>query len=198
MGNEKSGSPLLQMMAYARIRRKQDNLSSPRIDVSMLELFIEKGAVLSRVLTAGSCNMSTALEMAISLQRFDIVKLLIDAGVDPILCGDGEISPLLFEYNLFGTHNFIRWLLNEHLRQHQIPAFVDHLLSTGVIFRNLEASFKGCPVHALLLCGHKETIHDLVQKKPELLEKCDSFGRTALHVAAEEGDLISVKILLEW
>ena len=50
--------------------------------------------------------------------------------------------------------------------------------------------------HAILLSGHEETISCLLNKKPELLNECDPFKRTALHIAADEGDLQSVKILL--
>ena len=203
MGNQKSGTPLLQMMVYAYIKQREENLPTPKIKVSIIKLFIDNGAVLSRVLMAPDFNKYTALQLAISFNHLDVVKVFIEAGADPILCGDGVISPVLVEYTLFGTHNFVRWLLNDHLTQSQMPAFINRLLQSGVLFGNamkhiIMEVYGKSPAHAFLLCGHRQTIQCLVQRKPELLEECDPFGRTALHLAAEEGDVHSVKILLDW
>ena len=203
MGSMDTGSPLIQMMIYAYIKQTEEGLPSPEIDVSIVKFFTDNGTVLSRVLMAPDYDKSTALELAISFQRFDIVQVLIEAGADPILCGDGVVSPLLVEYTIFGTFNFIRWLLNNHLNEAKIPAFIDRLLETGVLFRDdmkhtLMEVYGRNPAHAFLLCGHEQTIKYLIQKKPELLGECDPFERTALHLAAEEGDLDSVKILLNW
>ncbi|CAI8015846.1 Transient receptor potential cation channel subfamily A member 1 homolog [Geodia barretti] len=202
MGNMESGSPLIQMMIYAYIKQTEEGLSSPQIDVSIVKFFTDHGTVLSRVLMAPEYDKSTALELAISFQQLDIVQVLIEAGADPILCGDGVVSPLLVEYTLFGTFSFIRWLLENHLGQSKIPGFIDRLLETGVLFRdNMKNTvmevYGRSPAHAFLLCRHKEAIDYLVQRRRELLEECDPFGRTALHLAAEEGDLESVRILLD-
>ena len=207
MGNPESGTPLIQMMAYAQFKKDEDNLSSPKIDASIVELFIKKGAVLSRVFTSPldtmkyGCSNSTALELSISLQRFDIIEVLIKKGTDPILGGDGIASPLLHEYILFGTHNFVQWLFSNHLEESRIEGFIDRVLETRVLFRDMEndGSLESkSPTHALLLCGHKKAINYLLQRKPELLHERDSFKRTALHIAAAEGDLESVKFLLNW
>ena len=37
-----------------------------------------------------------------------------------------------------------------------------------------------------------------MEKRVEPVEERDPFGRTALHLAAEEGDTESVSILLDW
>jgi hypothetical protein len=136
MGNMESGSPLIQMMIYAYIKQTEEGLSSPQIDVSIVKFFTDHGTVLSRVLMAPEYDKSTALELAISFQQLNIVQVLIEAGADPILCGDGVVSPLLVEYTLFGTFSFIRWLLENHLGQSKIPGFIDRLLETGVLFRD--------------------------------------------------------------
>ena len=201
MGNMESGSPLIQMMVYADIKQKEGKIPYPKVDASIVNFFVMNGTVLSRVLMAPDYDKSTVLELAIAFQRFDIVQVLAKAGVDLILCGDGVLSPLLVEYTLNGTHNLIKWLFNTHLSQSHIPAFIDRLLETGVLFRdNMKHTvmevYGRNPAHAFLLCCHKQAIQYMVEKKPGLLGECDPFGKTALHLAAEEGDLDSVKILL--
>lgn len=203
MGNTETGSPLIQMMLYASIKQTEEGLPSPSIEVSIVKLFVDNGIVLSRVLRANDYDNSTALEFAINFQRLDIVQVLTEAGADPILCGDGVFSPLLVEYSISGTNNFVRWLLNKCLNKSNIPAFIDRILKTGVLVRPemkdyVLQTYGRSPVHAFLLSCHEQTIQYLVQKKPELLEETDASKHTALHVAAEEGDLESVKILLEW
>ena len=157
------------------------------------------------MLMAPAYDKSTALELAINYQGFDISHLLVKRGADPFLYGDGVISPLLVEYLLFGSHRFLQWLLNDYLSHSQksVTEFIDHLLNEGVLFRdNMKHTFMEVygrsPAHAFLLCRHKEAIDYLVQRRRELLEECDPFGRTALHLAAQEGDTESVRILLDW
>ena len=203
MGNTDSGSPLIQMMVYACIKQTEESLPSPILDVSVVKLFTANGTVLSRVIYAKGYDNCTALVLAICFQRFDIIQVLIEAGADPILCGDGNVSPLLVEYPLFGTHNFVRWMFSKYLSPSHIQAFINRLLETGVLFNDKMRHTMGFvygknPVHAFLLCGHKQAIKYLVYKKPELLKECNPSNSTALHLAAEEGDLTSVKILLDW
>ena len=195
MGNKNSGTPLLQMLVYCVSKQKPDKL-----DTNIVKFFIDKGAVMSRVLTAGSYIDSTALELAINLRRVDVAKMLIKAGADPILCGDPEVSPIFIEYAYFGSHKFIQWLLGEHFANN-IPAFIDRLLEEEVFSNHETYEFAfnlGRNVaHAFLLSGHREAIHCLLNKKPDLLMICDPFKKSALHLAAEKGDCDSVSILLE-
>ena len=203
MGTPSSGTPLLQMFAYAHLKQMEQKLPSLPLDEDVVEHFIESGANLGRVLRAGSYDKSTALELAISFQRFDIAKMLVTEGADPILCGDGVISPLFLEYTQFSSHKFVQWLLREHLKRPEIPAFIDRLVKSGVLFREdmqhtVTTIMGKNAAHALLLCGHEEAIRCLVDKCPQVLKEGDRFNRTALHRAAENGDIASVKILLEW
>ena len=196
MGNKSSGTPLLQMLNYSHIQQKQRQL-----DINIVQFFIDEGAVLSRVLSAGGCDNCTALEMSINLQRFDISQKLIEKGVDPIDGGDPNMMPIFVEYVQFGTNNFIKRLLEHYQKLHEIPTFVDRLLACNV-FSSLEtnhtAKIMGRNVaHAFLLSGHHQAISRLLEKKSDLLKEKDPFMRTALHLAAFMGDSQSVKILLQ-
>ena len=195
MGNEQSGTPLLQMLVYCLFQQKPDKL-----DISIVQHFIKKGAVLSRVLTAGRYENSSAIEFSISLCRFDVTKMLVKAGVDPILGGDPTMGPIFMEYIFYGSHNFIKWFLGEHLTHKKIPAFINRLLNENV-FSNYETyryafNLGRNVAHAFLLSGHKKAIHCLLDKKPDLLMRCDPFKKSALHLAAEKGDCETVRILL--
>ena len=198
MGDKKSGTPLLQMMVYAKLKEKEKEL-----DVKAVAVFIESKANLGCVLTCGGYNNTTALEMAISFQCIDIAKMLVKKGADPILCGDGIISPVFFEYGYLGTSVFIQWLLEEYQSQGEIPAFIDRFLSSNVLYREemrhtITTVFGRNPAHTFLLSGNEEAITYLVEKNRDILKECDLFGRTALHLAARDGDVTSVKILLDW
>ena len=203
MGTPRSGTPLLQMLVLAHLKQMEQKLPNLPLDEDVVEFFIESGAILSRVLRAGSYSNSTALELAINFQRFDIAQMLVNEGADPIYCGDGVVSPLFLEYAQFRTHRFVKWVLSEHLKQSDIPGFIDRLVESGVLFREemqhtITTILGRNAAHAILLCGHEQAIHCLVEKCPDVLKECDSFNKTALHIAAEDGNIASVKILLEW
>ena len=191
------------MMVYAHIKQKQHKLRRIEINIDVVEYFIECEAVLSRIIACGAYDKVTALEMAISFQRFDIAEMLVKAGADPILGGDGTTSPVFIEYVQFGTKTFIKWLLEDFLSSDQIPVFVDRLIDTGVMFRDemrhiATNTYDKNASHTFLLSGHEEAIRRLVDKRPDLLKEADNFGRTALHLAARDGDIASVTILLDW
>lgn len=186
------------MMMYAILQKNKDQ---PKIDI--VQFFIDKGEVLSRVLTAGGSENSSALDMSINLRRFDIARLLIEAGVDPIYGGDPQWKPIFLEYSQFGTNEFNKWLLDYYQKKNEIPAFVDRLLN-GDVFSNREtqkifSSFGRNIVHTFLLCGHEGAVSCLLGRESgaDLLMECDPFKKTALHIAAEKGDIVNVKILLE-
>ena len=196
MGNRESGNPLIQMMVYCQIQRNCQNLS-----INIINYFIKKGTVLSRVLTAGISQNTTALEVAINLKRFDIAQALVQEGLNPIRGGEPISPPVLMEYIQFGSHHFISWVLNKHLNPEEVPNFVRALLEKGVFFNKatnrFAEGFGRNTAHAILLCGRKEAVHTLIDEKPDILKECDPFKKTALHIAAEKGDMNTINILLE-
>ena len=196
MGSPMSGTPLMQMMVYCQIQRAPQSLS-----ISIINHFIKKSAVLSRVLTAGFCENTTALEVSIHLQRYDIAQTLVQAGLDPILGGEPNSPPVLMEYLQFGSHNFISWVLDEHLNPQEVPNFVRALLDKGVFSNEATNHFAEVlgrnTVHGILLCGRREAVYSLLDEKPHFMTTCDPFKKTALHIAAEKGDINTVNILLE-
>ena len=191
MGNDGSGTPLIQMMAYfviQKCRNKPDQL-----DISIVRYFLEKGAVLSRILTAGMCENATAFELSFSLRRLDVAQLLVKNGVDPI---SPYVKAVFSEYIEYGSVSFIKWLLFEHLKSKEnIHQFFDRLFDC---FQMTNVREKGKNVaHAFLLSGHKEAISYMLSKKQDIMNEKDDFNKTALHLAAESGDHVSVQILLE-
>ena len=198
MGNKTSGTPLLQTMMYAKLKDQEKELN-----VKVVRFFIKNGANLGRVLKCGNYDNSTALEMAISFQCIDIAKLLVKEGADPIYGGDGNISPIFLEYGQFGTNTFLQWLLQEYQNRSEIPTFIDRFLCSNVLYREkmrhtITTLLGRNPAHTLLLCGNEEAITYLVKKNRDVLGETDPFKRTALHLAAENGDTNSVEILLKW
>ena len=143
---------------------------------------------------------NSALEMSINLCRFDIAQKLIKAGVDPIESGDPNKRPIFLEYAQFGTNHFIKWLLGEHLKGDEVTTFMKRLLD-GEVFSNsitnqFSESFGRNTAHTFLLSGNEEAVSYLLRWKPGLLNERDPFGKSALHLAAEKGDSVSVTILL--
>ena len=200
MGDDESGTPLIQMMAYSVIQKARNK--PDQLDISIVQYFLEKGAVLSRILTAGMCENATAFELSFSLRRLDIAQLLVRAGMDPIFGGDPYTKPVFTEYIEFRSVNFIKWLLSEHLKsKKKVHQFVDRLFEPEDVFQKTNAHVihrNGKNVaHAFLLSGHKEAISYMLSKKPDMMNETDPFNKTALHLAAESGDHMSVKILLD-
>ena len=198
MGDKKSGTPLLQLLMYAKLKEKEQEVNE-----DVVEYLIESKANLGRVLKHGSYSNSTALEMAISFQRFDIAQMLVKGGADPILGGDGIISPVFIEYAQFGTNKFVQWLLKEYQSRGEIQSFINRFLGSDVLYREemrhtITTVFGRNPAHSLLLSENEEAITYLVEKNRDILKECDQFKRTALHLAAQDGDATSVRILLDW
>ena len=195
MGNPDSGTPLLQMIMHCYFQNTSDMLN-----IGIVQYVIEKGAVLSRVTTSGTWVDASALELSMAVNRTDVAKMLVEKGLDPIYGGDPDYTPVFAEYLPFGSHHFLSWLLCEHFTTNEIPAFIDELIKIGA-FTNESVSeaafsFGRRPSHAFLLCGHQKAVHHLLDEKPDLLDECDRQDKTALHIAAEKGDLNSIDILL--
>lgn len=154
-------------------------------------------------------ELCSPVELAIQLQRTDIAKQFVQAGANPICVSDAteQILPLLLEFFEFGTNHYMSWLLHEHLHPHEISGFIEQVLEKGpMIFSNYaKKEFKEEAgrhhVHGLLTCGHKQMIKEFIERYPEsdgedMLRVKDSADRTALQVAAANGDLESVHTLL--
>ena len=111
-------------------------------------------------------------------------------------------SQFFSEYVEFRSVSFIKWLLFEHLKSKEnVHKFVDRLFEPEDVFQTtnkhvIQQKDKNV-AHAFLLSGHKEAISYLLKRKPDLMNECDCFNQTALHLAAEGGDHESVSILLE-
>ena len=192
MGNPDSGTPLTQMIMHCYYQNTSDMLN-----IGIVQYVIEKGAVLSRVTASGSWEDASALEMSMAVNRTDIAKMLVEKGLDPIYGGDPKYRPVFAEYMQFGSHHFLSWLLCEYFKTNEIPAFIDELIKIGAFTNESNTFIFGhCPSHAFLLCGNEKAVHHLLDEKPDLLNECDHQDKTALHIAAEKGDLNSINILL--
>ena len=209
----KYGTPLLQMFLYAHHQKMKEKLEHPKININIVELFINSGAQLNRIISAGYSFNCSILTLAISFNLIEIAKLVIKNQLDPIWGGDGEVCPVFLEYRVFGTHNLLKWLLEEHYSAN-FKDFVHRLLDDGAFYKAEQVhSFYVVgknATHAFLLCGHEKAIDCLVegnkrrrQSQPEnnrerdILKEVDVFQKTALHLAAEDGDITSVKLLLK-
>ena len=205
------GTPLLQMFLYAHHQQMKKKLEHPKINIDIVELFINSGAHLNRIITAGLSFNCSILTLAISFHLFDIAKLVIKNRLDPIWGGDGEICPVFLEYYLFGTHNLLKWLLEEHYSDN-FKDFVHRLLDEGVFYKAEQThSFQVYgknAVNAFLFCGHQDAIKHLLEENRRLhqadpkryrdiLKETDANMKTALHLAAEQGEVSLVKVLIE-
>ena len=157
------------------------------------------------------CELCSPIELAIQLQRIDIAKQLVQAGADPICAVQDveQIIPLFIEFFEFGTNRYMSWLLNEHLPQDEVPRFIEKVLDKkAMIFSNYaRKEFRNGAgrhhAHAALTCGHEEMIKKFIERFPttengqEMLKVKDIAERTALQIAAANGDLDSVNALLK-
>ena len=196
MGNKRSGTPLLQMMMYAIILPKPKELQ-----MKVLDFFIDNNAVLTRVLTTGLFSNAGVLEMSLCLTRFNFAeKLVFEHHLDPIYGGNPAMKPIFVEYDHFGTDRFIKSILRRYGGMGKTQVFIECLLHPGVFSEELQHTFTVVngrnPYHPFLLSGDKAAIECLVSRKDDVLEEHDQFGRTALHLAAEQGNKESVEILL--
>jgi ankyrin repeat protein len=193
--NQFIGTPLLQMLCYARIR---DN--PQQIDKDIVGLFVDhKDVVLSRVLTAGYIRTSTVLDTCIFLGRLDIVKeMLIPKGIDPIKGGYPGMRPIFVEYVHYPSNEFLKWLFKELVTGDSVPQFIERIfpVKRGTTHTARKIYGKN-PLHAFLLCGSGEVVEALLVREPLILKEVDPFGKTALHIAAEKGDIENLKILLD-
>lgn len=203
------GSPLSQVLVYLQ------HFDCPnKVESSLLERLLE-GAIsddlnvnILHSFAVGSGQMvciCSPLELAILIQRIDVVKLMVKAGANPILADSDPneasgVVHLFSEYYEFGTNHYISWLLQEHLLSHEISKFIEKVFEVNIFNDDAMEMFTEVgrhPAHALLTCGHKEMVSKLLQVHGKnMLTVTDAHGKTALQIAASQGDLESVRILL--
>ena len=193
MNNLFVGTPLLQMLCYAQIMNDPDH-----IDYDTVEFFVNhRDVVLNRVLYAGCIRTSTVLDTCLFLRRFNIVQnLLIPKGVDLIAGGNPAMKPIFVEYVYHSSNEFLKWLFKEHITGPEISRFIARVNNAYTKTYTAKKYGKN-PLHALLLCDSGEVVDALRCLRPDILDERDPFGKTALHIAAEKGDIQNIKILLK-
>ena len=204
-----TGTPIIQMMLHCLIQGKYDNLS-----VSILEYFIEKDAKLNGMaflqIDRGGVSYGL-LDPPLLMKRIDCAKVIMKAGVDLVSggCPEAEkldVVPMFQEYHYHGTNEFIRWAFNEYIPQHpeiDLKRIIQSIINMKE--QDKEHHFwkpmQRSPAHAVLTSHHEGTIKRLVKcgkdNGLDLLAERSCTGKTALHVAAENGDVESVHILLQ-
>ena len=108
------------------------------------------------------------------------------------------MRPLFVEYVHYPSNEFLKWLFKELVTGVSVPGFIKQIfpMKRGTTHTARKIYGKN-PLHAFLLCGSGEVVDALLGLQPRILEEVDPFGKTALHIAAEKGDIESLKILLD-
>ena len=191
------------------------------LDITMVQYFITKRSPLSRTIYNYEVSGEdirpafkwSLLDLPLTMpgrNGLEVAKVLVESGkVDPITGGtpDGEtfaVVPMFQEYCYIGTNNYICWLFNEHIPSHKRVKFADRILKCITSMKKNPTIWtyeQRTPSHGILTSRHQEAIALLVEKGKqqgeEFLKETNSTGKTALHMAAKDGDLESVKILLQ-
>ena len=210
-----TGSPLTQMLIYCLHygcpERIDGRMVKHLIDCIPEDKLWEQNGDARRSNFDRTLALGCPIELAIQNQRIDIAKQLVQAGADPICAVHDEaeqIIPLFIEFFEFGTNRYMSWLLNEHLSQDEVPGFIETVLDKrAMIFsdfakKEFQYGAGRHHVHAVLTCGHEEMIKKFIEHFPksengqEMLKVKDISERTALQIAAANGDLESVSALL--
>ena len=202
--NSKMITFLINSIPKDKLWEQKEGIRQSNFDNNIIYHFPEKGKIR---------DLCSPIELAIQLQRFDVAKKFVQAGANPI-CADLRLGivqqtlPLFLEFFEFGTNHYFSWLLHEHLPQGDVSRFIEEVLDKkDIIFCEYAKTFfkTGAGrhhLHAPLTCGHEEMIWKFLERFPttddneDTLRVKDSAGRTALQIAAANGDSISVDTLL--
>ena len=205
------------MMVHCLIKDECDKLS-----VSMLKNFIQKGANLSGKIATRHVSLDRSdsegvnygmLDLPLSMKRIDCAKVLVQAGVDLINGGSPEgeefgVVPMFEEYCDHGTNEFICWAFKEYIPKHP-EIDLKRIIQSIIRMKEKDKqslywqSVQRAPAHAILTSKHVKTIKRLIECAKDdfdgldLLAEQSCTDKTALHVAAENGDVDSVRILLQ-
>ena len=209
MENPLTGSPLTQLFIHSMLHGCQGDIS-----LEIVEQLISPASLNTTVYYEipkkeydpyGKLApwVASPLSFAILLQRFDVAAVLTERGANPLQdLGEGTLSCMV-EYLHFGTNRFFSWLFQEHLQADEIAEFIDDLLplKPAILSSPCVLMFKECykhPVHAILTCGNEDVINGFLDDDTtSLLTIMDPNGKTALQIAAEQGDVITTKLLLK-
>ena len=149
------------------------------------------------------------LELAILNRKLEVAKILVAKGANPIAFPVGRngirgVIPLMEEYHTFGTNEYMKWLFHDHLHPSNVDHYIQEVLEMDIFNQVALAMFcqaRRHAAHSLLTCGHEKLAKALIEHPrhggSELLTERDPAEFTALQIAANNGDLESVKVIMK-
>jgi ankyrin repeat protein len=165
----------------------------------------------------GATCRSPLIYLATKERHPDVIKVLLDYGVDINVCNEEENSALLLACSI-GNKEIVKLLLeygadsNLAKSNGEAPLYravyygykeiVDLLLSNGADVNQIcktkpEQVYGVTPLYSALIYGYKEIAKSLIELGAEVNILCGSKGTLPLTIAATNGDVDMVKLLLE-
>ena len=210
---EHTGTPICQLMVHCLVHNPEE------LNDTKLSYFTANRGTLNGMILVHHVGLDAKesdikygmLDLPLSMKKIDCAKWLVGKGVDLISGGSSDcekfaIVPMFQEYRDYGTNEFICWAFKEYIPQHP-GIHIEKIIECIIYMKKRDKGIKWwpsvqrAPAHAILTSQHEETIKRLVEiakdKGLNLLEEKSCTGKTALHVAAENGDVESVHILLQ-
>lgn len=205
--NVLTGTPLTQLFVYSMLHGCNNHISfeivKSLISPATLNIIVYYDIPLHEFDFTGQTTpwVASPLSFAILLQRLDVAALLTETGADPLLDLGGGTLTCMVEYLHFGTNKYFLWLFQDHLLTNEVTQFIKDFLpaKTDILSDECVKMFSDYykhPAHAILTCGNEEVVKSFVEHNLTLLSIRDLNGKTALQIAAGQGDIASVKVLL--